>query len=220
MGKRIGPDGVCLYHGVWWKLALPWVILPVHLALAAAVAALACARAEVPWRVVPAGVGAGWVLWTLFEYALHRWVLHHTRTPLLRRLFWQALHREHHAYRTMHDPDHHGVHVAVSVPSVALVAGVVHAAGGGGFALAVTAGWLLGYCGYEALHWLFHSTEADSSAVAWRPLRSLWDAHTHHHLRRADTNYGFVTQFWDRRFGTAGDAPRKLGNSAAVSPDQ
>jgi len=34
-GKRINDDGTITYSGVWWKLAMPHVILPVHLGLVA-----------------------------------------------------------------------------------------------------------------------------------------------------------------------------------------
>jgi sterol desaturase/sphingolipid hydroxylase (fatty acid hydroxylase superfamily) len=65
---------------------------------------------------------------------------------------------------------------------------------------AILAGWLLGYALYEALHWLFHS--GVSGLRRMRPIRRLWEAHTVHHLQQLSANYGFITVFWDRRFGT------------------
>jgi sterol desaturase/sphingolipid hydroxylase (fatty acid hydroxylase superfamily) len=174
-------------------------VLAVHLPLAAGTAAWAARRSDHALRVVVPGLLVGWLVWTLFEYAFHRWLLHHTARPLLRRVFWQALHKEHHGYRAMRDPDHHGVHVAVSVPAVLAVLAVTGWLATGGFAVAAVAGWTLGYCAYEALHWLFHSTDAPAGPA---PLRRLWHAHAVHHLVRADSNYGFVTTFWDRRFRT------------------
>ncbi len=201
-GKQVEENGFIIYHGLWWKLALPQVILAVYFGVVASVSYWSSIRSTLPWKVVPLGIILGWFVWTLFEYIFHRWLLHHTRYRLLRKIFWQGLHREHHAYRQMQDPDHHGIHVAISLPVILSVVAAVAASADGGFELAIAAGWVLGYCSYEALHWLFHSGES-ATGSGWKNLfGSLWDAHTVHHLRRADTNYGFVTMFWDRRFGT------------------
>jgi len=201
-GRHTREDGFIIYNGFWWKLALPQVILIAHLSVVALVSYWSAVRSTLAWKVVPAGIILGWFVWTLFEYIFHRWLLHHMKYRLLRKIFWQGLHREHHMYRQMQDPDHHGIHVAISLPVILSVVAVVAVSSDGGFELAIAAGWVLGYCSYEALHWLFHSGEPVAATGGVSLFRSLLDAHTVHHLRRADTNYGFVTMFWDRRFGT------------------
>lgn len=209
-GKHTREDGFIIYNGFWWKLALPQVILIANLGVVALVSYWAAIRSTLAWRVVPAGIILGWFVWTLFEYIFHRWLLHHTQYRLLRKIFWQGLHREHHMYRQMQDPDHHGIHIASSLPVILGVVAAVAVSADGGFELAIAAGWVLGYCSYEALHWLFHSGES-ATGSGWMSLfGSLWDAHTVHHLRRADTNYGFVTMFWDRRFGTFWAEPETI----------
>ena len=105
MIRRVKEDGFHQYAGLWWKLALPKMVLGVHLGIITAVSGWALRRAASRLGVVLGGLTAGWILWTPFEYAFHRWLLHHTRRPLLQQVFWQALHREHHAYRAMKDPD-------------------------------------------------------------------------------------------------------------------
>jgi sterol desaturase/sphingolipid hydroxylase (fatty acid hydroxylase superfamily) len=215
-GKHFDENGFIIYRGFWWKLALPQVILAAHLSVVAGVSVWASNRSTLAWKVIPAGLVPGWLIWTLFEYIFHRWLLHHTRYRLLRKIFWQGLHREHHTYRQMQDPDHHGIHIAISLPVILAVVAAVAASTDGGFGLAIAAGWILGYSSYEALHWLFHSGESATGA-AWAGLfRSLWDAHTVHHLRRADTNYGFVTMFWDRRFGTFLTAPQQVETTSSL----
>ena len=171
--------------------------------MAGAVCFYAARRASRAWGIVLAGVLAGWVLWTLFEYILHRWLLHHTRLPFIRRMFWEAFHKEHHSYKGMKDPEHHAVHPAVTVPLALLVVVLVAFSTSGGLSLAVASGWLLGYCSYEGLHWLFHSASPEDLLVSFAPLKRLREAHTVHHLHRASANYGFLTQFWDRQFGTS-----------------
>jgi sterol desaturase/sphingolipid hydroxylase (fatty acid hydroxylase superfamily) len=215
-GKQIDENGFIIYRGFWWKLALPQVILAVYLGVVALVSYWSAIRSAQAWRVVPVGIILGWFVWTLFEYIFHRWLLHHMKYRLLRKIFWQGLHREHHMYRQMRDPDHHGIHIAISLPVILGVAAAVAASADGGFELAIAAGWILGYCSYEALHWFFHSGEPAASSEGKSMFRSLWDAHTIHHLRRADTNYGFVTMFWDRRFGTFWAEPETAKPLASV----
>lgn len=68
--------------------------------------------------------------------------------------------------------------------------------------LAMSAGWVLGYCLYEALHWLFHSGDPERGLGRFWPVHTVRDAHLVHHLHRANKNYGFSTMFWDKVFGT------------------
>lgn len=202
MGKHINDAGFCVYSGFWWKLALPEVIIPAYLAVVAGTGAWAASRPPSSWIAVATGVPLGFFIWTLFEYAFHRWLLHHTRHPALRMMFWHGLHREHHMASAMKDPDHHGIHPAISLPIVLLLVGSVGLTTESGWGLMVTAGWILGYCAYETLHWLFHSADPPMGAGQLPAIRHLWAAHTIHHLHRANRNYGFITLFWDRCFGT------------------
>ncbi|MFQ5847397.1 MAG: sterol desaturase family protein [Candidatus Methylomirabilales bacterium] len=202
MGKYVNEEGFLVYSGFWWKLALPEVILLVYLGVIGVTCIWATSRPTGGWTEVFVGVLFGLSVWTLFEYVLHRWLLHHTRYPLLRKIFWNGLHKEHHMYRQMKDPEHHGIHLAISLPIVLLLissAGVVTESGWG---LATAAGWILGYWLYEAIHWLFHAGDPQGNFGRFQPIHGLWAAHTVHHLHRADKNYGFVTLFWDRCFGT------------------
>ena len=178
------------------------MILGVFVPVAAAAGVSAARRMAFAWGHLLAALLAGWVFWTIFEYALHRWVLHHTRRPWIRRVFWDALHKDHHGYKVMSDPDHHGVHIALTLPPVLLLA-VVASASPSGWMLAILSGWLVGYLCYESLHWLFHASSPMPCLVRFGPIARLLQIHTIHHLHHANMNYGFVTQFWDRQLGTA-----------------
>lgn len=202
MGKHVNEHGFCVYTGVWWKLALPQVIILVHLGICAAISVWAASRPATDWFTFAVGFPLGFLIWTLCEYCLHRWLLHHTRRPLLHRIFWNGFHREHHMYPEMEDPDPHGIHPAVSFPIIALLVGTVALTTKSGWGLVVTAGWILGYCAYEALHWLFHAGDPEKGLAKLRFVQELWAAHTVHHLYRANKNYGFVTMFWDKCLGT------------------
>ncbi len=105
-------------------------------------------------------------------------------------------------YRDMKDPDHHGIHLAISLPIVLLIVASVGLVTESGWGLATAAGWVLGCWAYEALHWVFHSEDPKRGLGKFPPVHRLWAAHTVHHLYRADKNYGFITLLWDKRFGT------------------
>src|SRR3989337_635458 len=152
LGKFVSEAGFPVYSGFWWKLALPEVILPVHLAVAVGTGAWAASRAGSSWTTVAVGVPLGFFIWTLFEYTFHRLVLHHKRHPLLRKIFWNGLHREHHMSPDMKDLDHHGIHLAVSLPLVLLLVGSVGLAPESGWGLAGAAGRVPCYFPYQGRH--------------------------------------------------------------------
>jgi sterol desaturase/sphingolipid hydroxylase (fatty acid hydroxylase superfamily) len=140
-------------------------------------------------------LGAGLLAWTLFEYALHRWLMH-SRNPAL----WRLLHQEHHAVRGMDIPEHRVLHPAVSVPVFVGLLWLVHEVLGGPPAAAL--GFWAGYLAYEALHWLHHDTALSEAldGVPW--LRRRLAHHEGHHFRHARSNYGVLTSAWDRLLGT------------------
>jgi len=105
-------------------------------------------------------------------------------------------------YPEMEDPDPHGIHLAITLPIVAMLVGTVALTIESGWGLAIAAGWIFAYCVYEALHWLFHAGDPEKGLGKLSPIKELWDAHTVHHLYRANKNYGFMTMFWDKCLGT------------------
>ena len=202
MSRRIRRDGMIEYSGAFWFFARPQVILPLHSLIVATILALATMRAggAVPHLVT--AFGSGLLLWTLFEYSLHRWVLHHTRPDIVGRIFWRGLHRDHHGYRVMIATDHRGVHPLVSVPVVLGLGAALLFATARAWPLAAFAGWFTGYLLYELLHWVFHTPAPERGLFATRFVRKLREAHEVHHLRSSRRNFGFLTTAWDHAFGT------------------
>jgi cyclopropane-fatty-acyl-phospholipid synthase len=218
MAKTFHPDGYCVYSGPWWWLAIPAVTLAAYLGVAIAGAFVALRLSGGPALPLVAGLPAGFAIWTLFEYVLHRWLLHETRRPILRDFFWDGFHREHHRYRRMEDPDPHTVHLAITLPIALGLLAAAALATRSGLAVALVTGWLAGYGAYELFHWIFHSEALTrrTSSVAW--IRRLRDAHFVHHFERANRNFGFLTPFWDRVFGTYAAPHRVNTNSTSCSP--
>lgn len=129
----------------------------------------------------------GLASWTLFEYVIHRWVYH--RVPGIKKY---------------HDAHHDAPLEMIGAPSFVSMAIIMALcflplmplgfAKAGGYA----SGVILGYMGYMIVHHATHHWEL-------RPGSWMHQARVHHmahHFARVEGNYGIVTSFWDRVFGT------------------
>ncbi|MAU18993.1 MAG: fatty acid hydroxylase [Martelella sp.] len=127
-------------------------------------------------------------LWTLLEYLLHRFVLHH--------LPW---------IRDMHERHHREVLALVGTPtwlSVALFLGLVFLPLFflTGFAMAgiTTSGLMSGYLWYVSVHHLVHHRHPAHSGYLYKLKRN----HAVHHANDA-CNFGVTSRFWDDVFHTS-----------------
>jgi sterol desaturase/sphingolipid hydroxylase (fatty acid hydroxylase superfamily) len=140
---------------------------------------------------------SGWIaaviaclgLWTLIEYLLHRFVLHHI--PYIR-----DLHDRHHVEErsSVGTPTwlSVGIHALIAFFPVLMVSDFATAS-------AVTCGLMLGYLWYISIHHILHH---------WHPshpgyLYTLKRRHALHHHVDETVNFGVTSAFWDRVFGTA-----------------
>ena len=131
--------------------------------------------------------------WTLAEYTLHRFAMHEMRG----RGKASKEHLRHHAAF-----DHNPGTTALSWTGVFVVAATVFFPIGllvnglaGGIALG--SGWIVGYAGYEYLHWAAHRKAPRTAYEAW-----VRRHHFHHHFGHPMMNHGVTTTLWDRVFGT------------------
>jgi len=221
-GKMRDEKGHLVYSGFFWKLARPRVILAVNGLLVAAALWFACFFRGLDPGSVGLGTLAGLGIWTLFEYVLHRWILHHKRIPFLRRILWGALHREHHGIPTMREPEYHSIDLAITFPIILVVLGLATLQSRTGFGLAIAGGWALGFCAYEWIHMVTHTYEPGTGVLRIPYLRYLYEVHQVHHHVNASRDYGFVTMFWDRCFRTflsPKEAAEKSSRESTPSPD-
>jgi sterol desaturase/sphingolipid hydroxylase (fatty acid hydroxylase superfamily) len=140
--------------------------------------------------VVASGVAiVGFISWGLFEYVVHRWVLHGPPSVLRRG------HAQHHA----------APNALISTPLFAVMAtalaiyallGLVLPAG---LAALLVFGLYGGYNYFALLHHWQHHRGTDLACVTY--LRHLERLHHLHHHRQV-VNFGITTTIWDRLFGT------------------
>lgn len=137
---------------------------------------------------------AGIMLWTLTEYALHRFLFHWEPASAVMEKFVFIMHGNHHA--VPNDPLRNLMPPMVSLPVGGLVwAGLVALAGPAGNWLFL--GWMSGYVAYDLVHYACHQWP-----MKGRLARVLKTHHMrHHHLHEAG-NYAITGMMWDRLFQT------------------
>jgi dihydroceramide fatty acyl 2-hydroxylase len=155
-------------------------------------------------EVVPTFL-AGWVLWTLTEYWVHRTVFHfEPEGGLGERLHWM-IHGVHHDHPN--DPMRLVMPPVLSVPIGAAFLGLfVLVLGRPGWA--VCAGFYSGYLVYDTLHFALHHHRPRS-----RLGRFLHQLHMRHHFEDEQRGFGVSAPWWDLAFGTrtrrAGSPPSR-----------
>jgi sterol desaturase/sphingolipid hydroxylase (fatty acid hydroxylase superfamily) len=142
----------------------------------------------------PALSALGFVLWTLGEYLVHRFVQH---APLRRR--WMPDDHDYH-HQVPEDPIElvyalrHSLAAALPIGLVTL--GVTRSLD---ITAALLAGVLAGYLAYEWLHLCSHRPQL---VLGHRLLQRLVRNHRRHHDEGGRLHFGFVTPFWDIVFRT------------------
>ena len=171
-----------------------WIAVPVM----AWVAWRALATPSLSWPLLIALVLAGFLVWTLTEYLLHRFVFHfHARGPWGRRLVF-LFHGVHHDYPQ-------DAKRLVMPPAVTLVLAVIFYAL---FRLLLGEVWVApfffgfaaGYLNYDLTHYAVHHFPCRGRYYA-----RLRQYHMRHHYQQPDRGYGVSVTFWDRVFGTTYD---------------
>lgn len=171
--------------------ARPTAILCVYVpvvALLLAWSAPALGWAAAAWAVL------GALVWTLFEYGMHRVVFHWpARSRWGRRLVF-FMHGCHHA--DPEDPDRAVMPPAASIPLALACYGVAALLLPAPLRHAAFAGFLIGYLHYDLTHWACHQARMAG------PLAGLKRHHLRHHYAGADGNYGVGSPVWDWVFGS------------------
>jgi len=175
--------------------------VPVIIFLPAIIAMAAWGFSEHSVPVVLALIVAGYALWTLFEYWLHRLVFHFEPDKGLgARLHW-IIHGVHHDHPN--DPMRLVMPPAVSVPLAAAVFFVMYLAVGSGYAPSLAAGFFAGYLIYDMTHYYLHHFRPHG-----RLGRMLRERHMRHHFQDDTRGFGISAPYWDEVFRTSPQAKR------------
>jgi sterol desaturase/sphingolipid hydroxylase (fatty acid hydroxylase superfamily) len=144
---------------------------------------------------------AGYALWTLFEYWLHRLVFHfEPENGLGARMHW-IIHGVHHDHPN--DPMRLVMPPAVSVPLGAAVFGLMYLLVGHRYAPGLGAGFFTGYLVYDLMHYYLHHFTPRG------PLgRMLRERHMRHHFQDDTKGFGISAPYWDDVFRTSPRAKR------------
>jgi len=137
---------------------------------------------------------AGLLVWTLFEYAMHRYLFHLKVEWAAARWFVFLIHGNHHD--NPNDPMRDMMPLSVSLPVAALVWGTcLMLLGGPGTWLFL--GFILGYVVYDTIHYASHQWPMRGKLAS-----ALKRHHMRHHYVNENSNFAISAIFWDRVFGS------------------
>ncbi len=184
--------------------ASPWMdrltrvhpAVPVIIFLPAIAGLAVLGAAEVSALAMGGLVVAGYLLWTLTEYWLHRVVFHFEPVGGIGARAHHLIHGVHHDHPS--DPRRLVMPPAASVPLAVLFLLAFWLVLGNALWAGVASGFLAGYLVYDMTHyWLHHC------APQGRIGRRLREAHMRHHFQDDTTAFGVSAPYWDTVFGTA-----------------
>lgn len=134
-------------------------------------------------------------IWTLLEYLLHRFVLHHV--PWVK-----EMHHEHH----IEEKAQIGTPTWLSLGAFAIIVfAPAYFLSDFFVTSAVTSGLMIGYLWYISVHHILHHWHFDHSSYVY----GLKRRHALHHHFDKSANFGVTSNFWDHVFGTAVGSPER-----------
>jgi sterol desaturase/sphingolipid hydroxylase (fatty acid hydroxylase superfamily) len=144
---------------------------------------------------------AGAFLWTIFEYAFHRWAFHyHPKSNLGKKLHF-LVHGIHHDYPR--DSTRLVMPLLVSIP-LAVLFYFLYTSLFGIYGSTLFSGFLLGYVAYDSVHYATHHMRMNN-----RIGKFLKEYHLRHHFQDDNTGYGVSNPLWDYVFGTTPKTMKK-----------
>ena len=137
----------------------------------------------------------GVFIWTLAEYLMHRFLYHFSAKSKVGKYLVQLFHGFHHD-----DPQDPTRLVMPTVPAILMLGTgcfVLHTLLPDGHNYIFTAAFLVGYLGYDYIHYATHHFSMKSKIG-----RFLKRHHFHHHFADHSVKFGVSNPFWDFIFGT------------------
>lgn len=176
------------------------VVVWVPIALWFLVSAIAGSAGPAVPLSIPLGFLLGLFLWTLSEYALHRFLFHHKpTTPRQERIFF-LFHGVHHAQPQV--KTRLVMPLPVSIPMALIFYGLFYFVVGillhsPAWVSPLTSGFLIGYVAYDLTHYATHHWAMRSGYAKY-----IKRHHMAHHYKDPETRFGVSSPIWDWAFGT------------------
>jgi dihydroceramide fatty acyl 2-hydroxylase len=152
------------------------------------------------WKAIVL-IGAGYALWSLTEYWLHRVVFHFAPEDGIGAKLHFMIHGVHHEHPN--DPKRLVMPPSASVPLAALFCLVFFLVLGSAW-YPVGAGFLGGYLAYDMTHFALHHHQPKSDFG-----KRLRELHMRHHFQDSHRGFGVSLPVWDHVFGTASKTGKK-----------
>jgi sterol desaturase/sphingolipid hydroxylase (fatty acid hydroxylase superfamily) len=150
--------------------------------------------------IVAVAYGVGFLVWTLTEYVMHRYVFHYEPTQPVLKWVWYLIHGVHHEQpqcktRLVMPP-------ILSIPLALFFYGLFHVVIGTAlrapaWTAPAFAGFVTGYLAYDMLHYAEHHLP-----MKWGVLKFLKRYHLLHHFKTPEDRFGVSSPLWDVVFGT------------------
>lgn len=134
----------------------------------------------------------GLFVFSLFEYVLHRYLYHLEPTTPQRAKIQYTFHGVHHEFPK--DKTRLAMPPALGVIVVLVFFGLFFMLMGEA-AYSFFPGFLVGYSGYLAVHFIVHAYPPPKNFF-----KKLWINHSVHHYKNPDSNYGVSSPLWDYVF--------------------
>ena len=143
----------------------------------------------------------GWLLFTLAEYLMHRYVYHLDASTPARAKFQYTMHGVHHEFPK--DKTRLAMPPILTVFVASLLFFIFRFTfGNAGFG--VLAGFVFGYALYLFVHYSIHVYAPPKNF-----LKFWWHHHAMHHYRQEEVAFGVSTTLWDHIVGTMPDKKGK-----------
>ncbi|MEM1405309.1 MAG: sterol desaturase family protein [Bacteroidota bacterium] len=136
----------------------------------------------------------GLLIFTLTEYAMHRYLFHMATYTELRKKIQYAFHGVHHDYPKDKDRLAMPPLVSITIATILLflLRLVMH-----DFVFAFLPGFLTGYAGYLFVHYIVHAFQPPKNIF-----KTLWVHHGIHHYKNHEKAFGVSSPLWDYIFRT------------------
>jgi len=143
----------------------------------------------------------GWLLFTLVEYLMHRYLYHMDANTPAKAKFQYTMHGVHHEYPK--DKSRLAMPPILTVFVASLLFFIFRFSfGNAGFG--ILAGFVFGYALYLFVHYAIHAYSPPKNF-----LKFWWHHHAMHHYRQEEIAFGVSTTLWDHIIGTMPDRKTK-----------